>query len=98
MGLGLFILMLVFDIFIELNPLTLTCFILMQILFIFYIVFLYKRIYRLTNNKDLRNTQVLLMIFFYPYILYYVWIKDDRLISKYKEVRDSNTKEGEVTL
>jgi len=30
-----------------------------------------------------------------------VWIKDDRLISKYKEVRDSNnfnTKEGEVTL
>jgi len=101
LGLGLFILMLVFDIFIELNPVTLTCFILMQILFIFYIVFLYKRIYRLTNNKDLRNTQVLLMIFFYPYILYYVWIKDDRLISKYKEVRDSNnfnTKEGEVTL
>ena len=51
-----------------------------QLGFILSFVFLYKRIFRITNNKDFRNTQILLMVLFYPYILYYVWKKDDEIL------------------
>ncbi|HLF65860.1 MAG TPA: hypothetical protein VI603_19010 [Saprospiraceae bacterium] len=58
--------------------------IVVNVAYLLFVYYLYKRALRISSNKGKARLELLWMIFFNPYLIYYVWVKDDQLIKQYE--------------
>lgn len=85
---SVFILLFIFilnPVFIKINIVSILVFCIVNISFLLLLRFIYLRVRKITGDRSVAKTEVIVSILFSPYVLYYLWWKDNALLDKYKQ-------------
>jgi len=70
-------------VFVEVTTFSIFIFLSVNISYVLLVFYLYTRLKKITNNSSIAKRELSLLLVFLPYMLYYLWYKDDQILEKY---------------